>query len=172
MIATKEQERKALEKIKKIVNDLGEGSYIGMAFEGCFEKAEENIDNDFGCSFKSDLESARKENEKMAERVKSLMESVDDLTTKLDDAMKEIDWLRSKVLSHEYIEHLKVLVLNENKKAASQQTAAANKILDLAETPDTPEFKEAVRDRKIAIRREQKMEDIMEALITMQEGKK
>lgn len=171
MIATKEQERKALEKIKKIVDDLGEVSYIGMAFEGCFEIAEDNINNDFGCSFKSNLESARKANEKMAERVKSLMENVDDLTTKLDDALKEVAWLRGKVLSHEYIEHLKVLVLNENKKAASQQTEAANKILDLAETPDTPEFREAVKARKFAIRREMKMQDIMEALVEMQEEK-
>lgn len=33
----KEQERKALEKIKKIVEDLGEQSYIGTAFAGCFD---------------------------------------------------------------------------------------------------------------------------------------
>lgn len=30
MAATKEQERKALEKIKKIVEELGEDSYIGI----------------------------------------------------------------------------------------------------------------------------------------------
>ena len=42
MVATKEQELKALEKIKKIMADLGEDSYIGMAFEGCFEIAEDN----------------------------------------------------------------------------------------------------------------------------------
>ena len=34
MAATKDQERKALEKIRKIVEELGEDSYIGMAFEG------------------------------------------------------------------------------------------------------------------------------------------
>lgn len=34
MTATKEQEREALEKIKKIVEEVGgTGSYIGMAFE-------------------------------------------------------------------------------------------------------------------------------------------
>ena len=38
-LATKEQERKALEKIKKIVEELGKGSYIGTAFAGCFEIA-------------------------------------------------------------------------------------------------------------------------------------
>ena len=58
MLATKEQERKALEKIRKIITDLGEDSYIGTAFEGCFEIAEENINNDFACSMKQRAEKA------------------------------------------------------------------------------------------------------------------
>lgn len=49
-MSTKEQERKALEKIKKIVYELGEESYIGTAFLGCFEIAERNIENDWWCS--------------------------------------------------------------------------------------------------------------------------
>lgn len=49
-MTTKEQERKALEQIKKIVDSLGENSYVGTAFAGCFEIAEENIENDFACS--------------------------------------------------------------------------------------------------------------------------
>ena len=172
MLATKEQERQALEKIKKIVDDLGEGSYIGMAFEGCFEQAENNIDFDFGGSLKIDLEDAKKEISKKAEQVKSLMGSVDDLTVKLDNAMKEIEWLRNKILSHEYIEFLKVLVINENKKAISRGNEEAAKILDLAETPEVPEFKEAVRNRKIAIRTAVKTEGVMEALVDMQEERK
>lgn len=50
-MATKAEERKALEKIRNIVEGLGEDSYIGMAFEGCFEVAESNIDNDFADSW-------------------------------------------------------------------------------------------------------------------------
>lgn len=57
-MTTKEQERKALENIREIVEELGEDSYIGTAFEGCFEIAEQNIDNDFGCSMKQRAESA------------------------------------------------------------------------------------------------------------------
>lgn len=49
-MTTKEQERKALAQIKKIVEGLGANSYIGMAFDGCFEMAEENIEDDFGNS--------------------------------------------------------------------------------------------------------------------------
>ena len=51
-IITKEDERKALAKIKKIIASLGEDSYVGTAFEGCFEIAESNIENDWACSMK------------------------------------------------------------------------------------------------------------------------
>ena len=49
-MASKEKELRTLEAIKKLVADLGEDSYIGFAFEGCFEVAEENIRNDFACN--------------------------------------------------------------------------------------------------------------------------
>lgn len=49
-MTTKDQERKTLEQIRKMVEGLGENSYIAAAFEGCFEVAEENIDNDFACN--------------------------------------------------------------------------------------------------------------------------
>lgn len=52
MAATREQERNALQKIRKIVEGLGEDSYIGMAFEGVWELAKENIENDHGNSCK------------------------------------------------------------------------------------------------------------------------
>lgn len=56
-MATKEQERKALEQIKKIVGSLGSDSYIAIAFDGCFQDAEENIENDFALSMKDRYES-------------------------------------------------------------------------------------------------------------------
>lgn len=42
-MTTKEQERQAIEKIRKIVEGLGENSYVGFAMEGVLELAEENI---------------------------------------------------------------------------------------------------------------------------------
>ena len=64
-MTTKEQERKALEQIKKIVDCLGENSYIGTAFEGCFEIAEENIECDFGNSTRYYIERSRELEEKI-----------------------------------------------------------------------------------------------------------
>lgn len=49
-IATKEQERKALEQIKKIVAELGPDSYVGTALRECFDDAEKNIENDWALS--------------------------------------------------------------------------------------------------------------------------
>ena len=70
-MTTKEQERKALAQIRKIVEGLGDGSYIGMAFEGCFEDAETNIENDWGCSMKQRAESAERKLEEAINARKS-----------------------------------------------------------------------------------------------------
>ena len=60
-MTSKEQERKALAQIKKIVDSLGEDSYIATAFEGCFEDAEYNIRDDAAYSMKSRWDSAKLE---------------------------------------------------------------------------------------------------------------
>lgn len=57
-MTTKEQERKALEQIRKIVAGLGEDSYVATAFEGCFEDAEQNIEFDWACSYKDRFQNA------------------------------------------------------------------------------------------------------------------
>lgn len=82
-MATKEQERKALEQIRKIVEGLGENSYIGMAFEGCFEDAEGNIENDFGCSMKERWELELKKNEAMEQKINEQADQIKSLETKI-----------------------------------------------------------------------------------------
>jgi chromosome segregation ATPase len=51
-MATKAEERKALEQIRKIIEGLGPDSYIATAMDGMIEDAEENIQNDFAISMK------------------------------------------------------------------------------------------------------------------------
>ena len=59
---TKDDERKALEQIKKIISDLGSDSYIGAAIDNTvLELAEDNINNDFLISTTSRIESAARE---------------------------------------------------------------------------------------------------------------
>lgn len=59
-VSTKEQERTALEQIKAILATLEPDSYVNTAFKGCVEIAESNIDNDFACSLKDELDAERK----------------------------------------------------------------------------------------------------------------
>ena len=75
-MTTKEQERKALAQIRKIVEGLGENSYLSFAFEGCFEKAEENIENDFACSYKQELNGALDLCTKRLEEIYSLRDKI------------------------------------------------------------------------------------------------
>lgn len=84
MMTTKEQERKALEQIKKIVAGLGEGSYIGTAFEGCFEIAEENISNDFACSMKQRKEAAEFAEDHLRETVAKKDEQIKSFEGKIE----------------------------------------------------------------------------------------
>lgn len=71
-MTTKDQERKALEQIRKIVEGLGEESYIGRAFDGCFEIAEDNIDNDFWNSPKECVRTARENADEQRKKVQEL----------------------------------------------------------------------------------------------------
>ena len=59
-MTTKDQERQAIEKIRKIVEGLGENSYVGFAMEGVLELAEDNIREDAACSMKKRAEIRRK----------------------------------------------------------------------------------------------------------------
>lgn len=66
--ATKQQEREALDKIRKIVEQLGPDSYLATTFEGCFDLAAENINNDWACSMADRARRAEKRAEEAEEK--------------------------------------------------------------------------------------------------------
>ncbi len=82
--------RKALAQIRKIVDGLGGDSYVGMAFEGCYEIAEKNIENDFDCNMKQRAEKAEKD----AEYFQSIASHT---SNELDKAREEIGRLRREL---------------------------------------------------------------------------
>lgn len=96
MVTTKEQERKALAKIREIVKSLGENSYVGTAFEGCFEIAEENIEYDFADSMKGRLETARECADRSDETAKKLYDENQSLKQKIErleaQLERELEW--------------------------------------------------------------------------------
>lgn len=73
--ATKQQERDTLEKIQKMVEMLGPDSYLATAFDGCFDLAAENIENDWACSMADRVRRAEK---RAAELEDELAKSVKD----------------------------------------------------------------------------------------------
>ena len=71
-MTTKDQERQAIEKIRKIVEGLGENSYVGFAMEGVLELAEENIREDTAYSMKRCAEIAQEQTDELKEEIKIL----------------------------------------------------------------------------------------------------
>lgn len=84
MATTKQQEREALAKIKKIVEALGEDSYIGAAFAGCFELAEENIEFDFACNLQDRAEAAEREATDLKKKASDLERQVQEAKMSLE----------------------------------------------------------------------------------------
>lgn len=84
---SKDTEREYLGRIKNILDALGPNSYCAMAFEGCVEDAEENIDNDFAASMKGRWESEKKAHE----------ETREGLISKLNDRIKRVAELEAEV---------------------------------------------------------------------------
>lgn len=137
MMATKEQELRALAKIKKIVEDLGENSYIAMAFEGCFEIAEDNIGNDFGCSMKQRAESAERKLSKLEMENKDLRITIENLKSQYAN-------VESKTLTVEEAGAIKSILSEANRNAEDLSHSSTQKIVELADNPNCAEFRQAV----------------------------
>lgn len=75
-MTTKDQERKALEQIREIVESLGEDSYIGMAMIGVLEDAKQNIENDWACSNYDRWQMAEQRVEELKQEVITLRENM------------------------------------------------------------------------------------------------
>lgn len=90
-MATKAEELKALEQIRKIVEGLGEDSYIGMAFEGCFDDAEENIRNDFALSMNGRWQDAEQKAERLSAELIIAKAEIQELKTANDRLGKHIE---------------------------------------------------------------------------------
>lgn len=82
-MTTKEQERQAIAKIRRIVEGLGENSYVGTAMEGVLEVAEENIEYDAAFSLKGRTEAAELREKELKEHVEKLEEGLKATQTEL-----------------------------------------------------------------------------------------
>lgn len=153
-MATKEQERKALEKIRKIVEELGEGSYVGIALEGCLEMAKENIDNDWGLSEKQLADAAAKKVEELEKEVEDLKGRLDrERSERAEDAKAAeaiIEATKKKTLSPDDICDFSQLLADKVMELGKEVAAEADKIVSWASEPDADIFKQAVQNHRAA----------------------
>lgn len=132
-MTNREQERKALAQIKKLVGELGDDSYLAAAFEGCFELAESNIENDWACSMKNIAESAEKkvaklelDNRDLRTAIKKAKEEASKKQTELEEQLFD---LRSRALTEDDLVDCRQLVDNEAYEAEQEKNAAALEIV-------------------------------------------
>lgn len=112
-LTTKEQERKAIQKIRKIVEELGENSYVGFAMDGVLELAEENIRDDTAYSMKKRAEiaweradKAEKENKNLKAETEDLKKTIEKKGTTISELNTELCNARAEAKANEIPEEL------------------------------------------------------------------
>lgn len=90
--SSKEEEKKMLKKIQKLIDSLGQESYIGTAFYGAFQLAETNIENDWGISTQSYIDECAT-NGLEQRQIEIRLEEQKDLK---EDAERRLDELRTE----------------------------------------------------------------------------
>lgn len=149
-MTTKQQERDALAKIRKIVESLGEGSYIGTAFEGCFQDAEENIENDFGCSMKQRLESAEFAEQHLREKLADATKKQAEDAAEISRLKADLECARRSNLPHPLRAELLALMTEASDTARVSMASAAETMAEMADAPQDIAFKHAVEQyRKV-----------------------
>ena len=140
-MVTKEQERKALAKIEAILKELGEDSYVATAMAGMVEDARTNIRDDFANSWKDRAEKNYKEWVKAHEENKKLEAKVKELEARAESAEAKVFTIQENITLQKMLRE----TYNDNKTSKNESEKT---ILELCETPNREEFKQAVEIRK------------------------
>ena len=156
-MTTKEQERKALEQIKKILAGLGEDSYVGTAMEGMIEDAEDNIENDWAMSRYGAWQDAEQKADKLAAKVEMLQKE-------LQAANERIDDLKAKVLTEEENRMASNLLGSYRLELNSEAERMAKQIVAYADDVENHNFTDAVWRHRKAQAAEEKTVQVLEAL--------
>lgn len=167
--ATKAQERETLEKIKAMVAELGPQSYLATAFEGTFEDAETNIENDFAFSMKARVESAEEKLREMGSDYNALKRDVAHLEAERDAAREELEALRGKQLPAWLHSAAYSLACEELAAARQRMEETAEIMADLADAPQDVAFAAAVKNYRAAKERREACEQIVAGLESLTE---
>ena len=169
--ATKEQERETLEQIKAMVAELGPQSYLATAFEGCFEDAEQNIEDDAAYSMKARLEIQAQraiergyEVDRLKADLAAAQSKVETLQSQFDFASQHIKKLERQQLPEELRRDLWMMVTSEAEASRARMAEAADKMAAGADNPGCVLFKESVARYRAEKTRAEEMEQRANAL--------
>ena len=149
--ATKEQERETMEKIKAMVAELGPQSYLKTAFEGVYEVAEMNIDEDAAYSFPGRVSLLEEQLKEMGSKYNAARSDVEVLNSQLDHvreqlaaAQEQIATLKRGRLPEELRRDLWVMTTTEAEASRARMAEAAEKMAVGADNPACVLFKDSV----------------------------
>jgi hypothetical protein len=160
-IATKQQERDTLAAIRKMVEELGPQSYLATAFDGCFEDAESNIENDFADSMKARWLHADAQ-------LNAAKGTIEELKDQLEESKKdweaahaaahaiaeqkdaEIAALRERAISPDDLTDAIQLVAEKQFTLNAEVKEVAEQIVETATEPGSASFQNAVKQHRAA----------------------
>lgn len=133
-MTTKDQERQAIEKIRKIVEGLGENSYVGFAMDGVLELAEDNIREDTAYSMKKSAEIAwekatkeEKENKELKKTVEKRETTILELNTELCNARAEA---KANEVPEELIQEIYCMAYDKEAESIGKMERAADQMTE------------------------------------------
>lgn len=171
--ASKEQEREALAEIQAIIDSLGESSYLKTAFAGCFEDAENNIDDDAAYSMKDRWESAERKLAETQKQIATMELDNRDLRLQIDH-IKQVaacteQQLRDKTLSDDDLSYFQELVSESIYETEGQLKEAAEAIVKNAESPSSELFQQAVIDHRNSSRKLDYLKELMNRILAVRQ---
>ena len=94
---TKNEERNILKQIEQLIASAGEDSYIGMAFAGCVQMAQSNIDNDFANNPQEAIQTLRKNLDEAKDTIRRYEDADAHANRIIKQKNEELDELRNQL---------------------------------------------------------------------------
>ena len=174
-MTTKQQEREILSQIAALIESAGPDSYIGMAFEGCVEMAESNIENDFGNSMQQAVKAASAKLKEVQETCDNLREAAEAIKQnfarqleKQDAKIKQLDadlkTAIQKQLPADLYRDLWLTISQQEEDAADSMMKIASTLADLAGCPNDIAVKHGLNAMQAAKEKRNRAAAILERL--------
>lgn len=173
-MTTKDQERKAIEKIRKIIDELGEDSYVGFAMDGVLELAEENIREDTAYSMKKRAkimqeraDEAEKENKDLKAEVENLKKTIEKRGATISELNTELCNVRAEAkaseISEELMQEMYCMAYDKEAESVGKMERAADQMAEATIAgEDVHGFAEEYKKQKASRSRYRKVMEMLD----------